>query len=339
VQNNKSMRKVKPVQNNNSFRLQNNNNNNTYGQFNNTYSQNNNTYQNNYGQLNNSYQNYNQNNGNFNYQNTPYQPIVENGLQSQNLSQSQSLNNLSQSQPYIPFGQQNNNTYGQYNNNSFQNNGTFGQTSGFVGNNGFQNTFQPQNEFGYQSQNLSQSQSFNNLTQGQPFNNLTQGQPFNNPPQGQPFNNPPKYSLNIHRGFEIYGKRNDDTRSFDHLSYIPTNTPFPIRQIKLYGNQYVQGLQVSYELNGLTPLEIGYTNNYPYEQVLNFETGEVIIEVCGRYGDFIDQLDIKTNLGHTIRVGGNGGTPFRYSIPQSSQIVGFYGGVGSCLHNIGIYYA
>jgi len=209
----------------------------------------------------------------------------------------------------------------------------------------------PQPNFSYSQTQTSQTTTYTPPYTGipntgyQPLNNIQQQQPFNGNQSFtgyQPLNNFQQQQnlfrgLNIQRGQNI-GNRHNDTRSFDHFSYIPNNTPWPIRQVKLFGSTYVNGIQVSYEMRGNTPVEMGNNDN-PYERVLNLESGEFIVEVSGRSGNIIDRLDIRTNFGKTLSVGGNGGTPFRLAIPNGSQVVGFFGGCGGHLHNIGVYYA
>jgi len=147
----------------------------------------------------------------------------------------------------------------------------------------------------------------------------------------------PRVPLNIQRA-NFYGNRHPDTRSFDHFNMIPTNTPYPVRQIKLWGRNFVNGIQVFYEMAGCTPAEYG-NQDQPYESSLVLESGEYIVDVSGKLGEIIDSMEIRTNRGRVLRHGGNGGhTTFRFSIPSNSQIVGFYGGFGGHLHNIGIFY-
>jgi len=245
---------------------------------------------------------------------------TQNQYQQQNTFTQQQQNyvppQINNTQLYVPFTGYQGNT--QYNPNTFtqqqppiyvtpqiNNTQNYKPNTGYQGNN---------TGFGYQG-NMNYYQNFN-------FNNNQQNTFI---------------GLNVQRG-QNYGNKHNDTRSFDHFSYIPTNSNYPIRQIKLYGSTYVNGIQISYELRGPTPLELGNQNN-PYESVLNLETGEFITEVSGRVGNLIDRLEIRTNLGKSISVGGNGGSPFNFSIPYGSQVVGFYGGVGGHLHNIGIYTA
>jgi len=148
----------------------------------------------------------------------------------------------------------------------------------------------------------------------------------------------PRVPLAIQKS-NTYGKGRPDTRTFDHFNWIPSTTPYPIRQIKLWGRNYVNGIQVFYELAGSTPADYGFQDS-PFESSLVLESGEYVVDVSGRHGDVIDSLEIRTNRGRVLRHGGNGGhIPFRFSIPSNSQIVGFHGGVGGHLHTIGVYYA
>jgi len=99
----------------------------------------------------------------------------------------------------------------------------------------------------------------------------------------------------------------------------------------------VNGIQVIYDGGCITPLEIGYHDN-PIQQTLILAQGEFITEVSGTQGEVIDSLEIKTNFGKFLRVGGYSGNPYRFNIPYNTQIVGFYGGFGGHLHNLGVYY-
>jgi hypothetical protein len=141
--------------------------------------------------------------------------------------------------------------------------------------------------------------------------------------------------VNVNRGENI-GRRHMDTRSFDHFNLIP-KTHAPVRQINVWGSSRVNGIQVIYDGGCITPLEIGYHDN-PVQQSLILAQGEFITEVSGTQGEVIESLEIKTNYGKFLRVGGYSGNPFRFSIPYGTQIVGFYGGIGGHIHNLGVYY-
>eukprot|EP01129_Flabellula_baltica_P017043 TRINITY_DN931_c1_g1_i1.p1 TRINITY_DN931_c1_g1~~TRINITY_DN931_c1_g1_i1.p1 ORF type:complete len:473 (-),score=73.63 TRINITY_DN931_c1_g1_i1:58-1476(-) len=135
-----------------------------------------------------------------------------------------------------------------------------------------------------------------------------------------------------------WGTRTRETRSFDNVNQIPTTVPFPIRSVKVWGNAFVNGIQVMYS-TGSTPIEVGTKNN-PAEHCMNLSTGEYITSVSGRYGSWIDSIEIRTNHGRILRVGGNGGSKsYSFQAPPGHAVVGFFGGVGGHLHNIGFYSA
>jgi len=173
----------------------------------------------------------------------------------------------------------------------------------------------------------------NSMNMGSMNNSMSMGMNTSmNPTIGSSVN----YGVNVNRG-ESFGRRHGDTRSFDHFNIIPKSFA-PIRQINIWGtNSHVNGIQVIYDGGITTPLEVGYHEN-PMQQCLNLQYGEFVTDVSGTSGDLIDSLEIRTNLGKSVRVGGYGGVPFRFNVPYNTQIVGFYGGVGGHLHNIGIYY-
>ena len=48
-------------------------------------------------------------------------------------------------------------------------------------------------------------------------------------------------------------------------------------------------------------------------------------------------MTITTRLGHTFQVGGRGGGNYRaIDVPEHLRIIGFYGGTGGHLHNLGV---
>lgn len=60
--------------------------------------------------------------------------------------------------------------------------------------------------------------------------------------------------------------------------------------------------------------------------------------VCGRAGWYIDELQLLTNSGRTLRFGARsrGGDDFRFDIKPTWQLVGFYGSIGLDFHELGV---
>jgi Jacalin-like lectin domain len=67
---------------------------------------------------------------------------------------------------------------------------------------------------------------------------------------------------------------------------------------------------------------------------------EYIVEVSGKYGDFIDQFNIRTSGDRDFGpFGGDGGRiEFRYHVPDGMAIIGFFGSSGACVDALGILY-
>ena len=71
----------------------------------------------------------------------------------------------------------------------------------------------------------------------------------------------------------------------------------------------------------------------------NIISGDYITKISGRYGDFVDYIQIQTYYGHSYEWGGDGGHPFTYEAPINTQIIGFHGRSGGrYIESIGVYY-
>ena len=73
---------------------------------------------------------------------------------------------------------------------------------------------------------------------------------------------------------------------------------------------------------------------------MNFLENEYIEVVKISCGILIDSIYILTNFGNLFNYGGKGGSYNEIDYrEENNQILGFYGGYGGNLHNIGVHYA
>jgi hypothetical protein len=73
--------------------------------------------------------------------------------------------------------------------------------------------------------------------------------------------------------------------------------------------------------------------------VFTLAPDEYITRVNGKYGAFMDHLEIITNKGHFKGWGGTGGQiGFVYNAPPGSKIHGFFGHSGDLLDSIGVFF-
>lgn len=106
----------------------------------------------------------------------------------------------------------------------------------------------------------------------------------------------------------------------------------------------INGVQVQYSLpstttplNALSPLFASYNDN-PTLKTLdlnnNFAGNSQISQIDIRCGALIDKIEI--NADHIFSCGGDGGDNKSFSFPLGSELVGFFGGTGGHLHNLGL---
>jgi Jacalin-like lectin domain len=101
----------------------------------------------------------------------------------------------------------------------------------------------------------------------------------------------------------------------------------------------LNSIQLTYSNHRHTDLH-GQDHGTP--QTIDLAEQEYIVEVSGKYGDFIDQLKIRTSGDRDFGpFGGNGGRivkEFKYHVPDGMAIVGFVGSSGACVDALGILY-
>ncbi|CAM9519794.1 unnamed protein product, partial [Choristocarpus tenellus] len=128
-----------------------------------------------------------------------------------------------------------------------------------------------------------------------------------------------------------------------------------VRGVIVWGGDFINGVQVIYEVPGLVqegigngscsgvvtlhgPVHKGDHGDYGQSILsLDVESGEVVTEVAIRGGAIIDHLRIKTSRGQEKRWGGGGGgTEVVWPVPANQAFIGFHGGVGGHMHSLGI---
>jgi hypothetical protein len=109
-------------------------------------------------------------------------------------------------------------------------------------------------------------------------------------------------------------------------------------EIRVSHGRVIEGIQIAYEMSDGTrhPLRMHGGAGGPLE-VFTLHRDEYITGIGGRYGDFVDSLQIRTNKQRTTHFGGNGGTAdYVYEAPEGTEIVGFCGRSGDVIDAIGV---
>jgi hypothetical protein len=99
--------------------------------------------------------------------------------------------------------------------------------------------------------------------------------------------------------------------------------------IAVHAGAYIDGVEF-----GSNPFHGGGGGS---DNSFQLEPGEVVIGVQGRYGAYVDSLQIITNKRTSPKYGGNGGVQnFLLKVPAGERVVGFCGRSGAFIDAIGI---
>ena len=109
-------------------------------------------------------------------------------------------------------------------------------------------------------------------------------------------------------------------------------------EIRIRSGAFIDGIQAVYEN------KIGQRVESPWHggtggnlSVFKLATDEYITRISGKYGWYVDHIEIITNKGRHKRWGGTGGARnFIYNAPPGSHIHGFGGHAGKFIDSIGV---
>ena len=169
----------------------------------------------------------------------------------------------------------------------------------------------------------------------------------------------PSLSLHGHPPLHSSGRHGllyDDTSSFDDRNFLQANASLSsLCVIKVWSRDYIHGLQLTYSINGehvTTPPYLGKVHTTEHVLKLHHSDGEYVIGVQGTYKEWLETLTVITNRrSHTF--GGNvdkriekwapagsktKATAFKCEVPAGHRVVGFEGGYGVHLHNLGVFH-
>jgi hypothetical protein len=153
-----------------------------------------------------------------------------------------------------------------------------------------------------------------------------------------------------------HGLLYDDTTYFDDRNFLQAAAPVSaICEVRVWSRDYIHGIQMVYAIDGAhkeTPRYMGKVHTTMHTLRVDHSSGEFIIAVEGTYKEWLETLTITTNR-RTKTFGGNvdhrakrwspsgnrlSPTSFRCEIPPGHRVVGFHGGYGVHIHNLGVSY-
>jgi hypothetical protein len=113
-----------------------------------------------------------------------------------------------------------------------------------------------------------------------------------------------------------------------------------VAEFHIYAGNYVDAIQMLYILpDGRKTLGIRHGGPGGQQNIFRLESGEYIIGLSLKYGDYIDSLEIRTNKRTSSKYGSTGGKKSsRIDVPSGNQAVGLTGRAGKYLDSIGLVY-
>jgi len=132
--------------------------------------------------------------------------------------------------------------------------------------------------------------------------------------------------------------------SFDDLEGRSIPPGARLEQLVVRGGAYLDSVQVTHRLpNGerlRLPRNGGAGGN---ERRLTLEPGEYITRMHGHYGTVIDSLNVFTNRGRGLSIGGDPHWPysctsgfFQFELPPKCRLLGFFGRAGNVVDGLGV---
>ncbi len=113
-----------------------------------------------------------------------------------------------------------------------------------------------------------------------------------------------------------------------------------IREVRVWSGACVEAMQLVLDIDGEAVERPRRGQGSESFGVVKLAPGEVITEIYGRYGSYVESLTFRTSRGQVRRFGGQkGAQEFVYLAPEGFHIVGFWGRAGRVLDAIGVHLA
>ena len=113
---------------------------------------------------------------------------------------------------------------------------------------------------------------------------------------------------------------------------------FKLVEVRIRSGNLIDAIQTVYkDASGKQFMSKMHGGGGGTQRVFKLSSGERITHISGKYGAFIDSLQIRTSNGRSERFGGNGGSvEYTYSAPPGKTIYGFFGRCGKYVDAIGV---
>ncbi len=111
-----------------------------------------------------------------------------------------------------------------------------------------------------------------------------------------------------------------------------------VLEVHVYSGRYIDAVQMQYALpDGRVVTGPRHGGSGGTLSVFRLDSDEAILALSGRYGDYIDSIQIHTSKRTSPLLGGSGGKrDYRVEVPADNQAIGFTGRAGRYLDAVGL---
>lgn len=147
-----------------------------------------------------------------------------------------------------------------------------------------------------------------------------------------------KYLIENSKTFKLSNNRNAKKSDLYGLSKSnPVECIFPNKKIvsfRVSHGMALDGIETFFEDGS----HVTFGNAKSHYSEFKLDRDEFLIGVAFRSGGWVDSVQFMTNKRVSNNFGGNGGSIHKILLPKGSELVGFYGSLGSWIDQAGIFY-
>jgi hypothetical protein len=121
-------------------------------------------------------------------------------------------------------------------------------------------------------------------------------------------------------------------------AFTDPQDPFRVARVTIRSGAYVDSVQLTQEQPNGTLVTLPHHGGFGGgEHNLDLAANEHITRIDGRFGAYVDHINIHTDHGRVLSGGGpGGGSDYVYTAPAGFEIAGFTGRSGAYVDAIGV---
>ncbi len=142
----------------------------------------------------------------------------------------------------------------------------------------------------------------------------------------------------LHRTTQSLGKPIRPSIDFDDYDFIREKYNYHLSEVKIwFTSKHIIGVQTFYTMDGTKKTSCSHEGTH-FQDVqtssLILNSNEYLTRLQIRSGSIIDSITLITNKKRTLSVGGKGGEPTEFKLPEGCRFVSFGGSTGEYLQTL-----